>query len=325
MNAPPFPRLLGDIGGTNARFALQDEAGIGRVQVLRCADFPTLQRAMAHYLEQQRVQVREAALGIANPVHSDRLRMTNHHWEFSISEVRSELGLQRLLVINDFAAQALALPLLPAQELQRVGGGSAVAGATRAVVGAGTGLGVGALLPQGDGSWQPLAGEGGHVSFSPSDEEEVELWRHARTRHGHVSAERLLCGRGLELIHEWLCCRDGVGDFALDAAAITRRGLQGEDARCRKVLEMFCGMLGTLAGNVALTLDARGGVYIGGGIVPRLGEWFAASPFRRRFEDKGRFASALAAIPVHVIHSAWPGLIGAGAALQQPPRESRDA
>ncbi len=316
MNLPGFPRLLGDVGGTNARFALQHREGIGHVQVLRCADFASLQQALRHYLQGQGVSVRHAALGIANPVHSDSLRMTNHHWNFSVEQVRAELGLQDLLVINDFAAQALALPVLPDHELQQVGGGRGVPGAARVVLGAGTGLGVGALLPAGKGRWQALAGEGGHVSFSPADEQEVDLWRHARQLHGHVSAERLLSGSGLELIHRWLGERAG-GAPARDAAAITRGALHEGDELCRQTVRMFCGMLGTLAGNLALTLDARAGVYVGGGIVPRIAELFAASPFRQRFESKGRFTSTLAEIPVYVIHSAWPGLLGAGAALQQ--------
>ncbi len=324
MSLPGFPRLLGDIGGTNARFALQHPGGIDRVQVLRCADFDSLQQALRHYLQAQRASVRHAALGIANPVHSDSLRMTNHHWSFSIEQLRAELGLQELLVINDFAAQALALPVLPDHELQQVGGGRAAPDAARVVLGAGTGLGVGALLPAGEGRWQALAGEGGHVSFSPADEQEVELWRHARERHGHVSAERLLSGSGLELIHRWLGELAG-GAPERDAAAITRGALHEDDELCRQTLRMFCGMLGTLAGNLALTLDARAGVYVGGGIVPRIAGLFAASPFRQRFEAKGRFAGALAEIPVYVIHSAWPGLLGAGAALQQHLQGRSDA
>jgi glucokinase len=317
MTPATAPRLVADIGGTNARFALQHDDRIDRMQVLACAEFATLGDALRHYLQGQGAQVRHAALGIANPVHGDRLRMTNHHWEFSIDALRRELGLDTLLVLNDFATLALALPLLPAQELRQVGGGEADERAPRAVVGAGTGLGVAGLLPAHAGSWLPVAGEGGHVSFSPADDDEAELWRFARKRHGHVSAERLLCGRGLELIHAWLCERDGAADEAGDAAAITRRAMDQSDARCARAVDMFCGMLGTLAGNVALTFDARGGLYIGGGIVPRLGEHFARSPFRARFEAKGRFATALARIPVQVIHSPWPGLLGAGAALRQ--------
>ena len=317
MTPATAPRLVADIGGTNARFALQHDGRIDRMQVLACADFATLGDAVRHYLQGHGVQVRHAALGIANPVHGDRLRMTNHHWEFSIDALRRELGLDTLLVLNDFATLALALPLLPAQELRQVGGAEPEADAPRAVVGAGTGLGVAGLLPARRGTWLPVAGEGGHVSFSPADDDEAELWRFARRRHGHVSAERLLCGRGLELIHAWLCERDGAAGEARDAATITQRALGGEDARCARAVDMFCGMLGTLAGNVALTFDARGGLYVGGGIVPRLGEHFARSPFRARFEAKGRFATALARIPVLVIHSPWPGLLGAGAALRQ--------
>ncbi len=325
MTTHSFPRLVADIGGTNARFALHIGHDIGRMQVLACADFAQLADAVRYYLRACDAQVRHAALGVANPVHGDFLRMTNHHWEFSIEALRRELGLDSLLVLNDFATLALALPLLPSDELRQIGGACAVAHAPRAVVGAGTGLGVAGLMPTRDGGWLPVAGEGGHVSFSPADDDEAELWRFARARHGHVSAERLLCGRGLELIHAWLCARDGETANAVDAAYITDHALRRDDARCTRAVDMFCGMLGTLAGNVALTFDARGGLYIGGGIVPRLGDYFARSPFRERFDAKGRFSQALARIPVQVIQSPWPGLLGAAAALRDHLGERTDA
>ncbi len=312
-----LPYLLADIGGTNARFALQRDGRISDIRVLACADFPNLQDAMRVYLRSTSTEVRHAAIGIANPVYTDRVRMTNHHWEFSIDALRREMGLETFLVMNDFAALALSLPYLPEQELRRIGGGQAEPRAARGVVGAGTGLGVGALVASSDGSWQAVAGEGGHVSFSPMDEEEVDLWRFAHTRYGHVSAERLLQGRGLELIHEWVCSGSLHGTTPMPAAHISELGLSGADARCRRSLELYCRILGTVAANVALTFDARGGLYIGGGIVPRLGDFIARSSFRARFEDKGRLSVLLARIPVLVIHSPWPALIGAGVGLRQ--------
>ncbi|MBU6441304.1 MAG: glucokinase [Betaproteobacteria bacterium] len=317
MMPTPLPHLLADIGGTNARFALEQDGRIGEIRVLACADYPSLQEAMRAYLRTSSTEVRHAAIGIANPVYTDRVRMTNHHWEFSIEALRREMGLETFLVMNDFAALALSLPFLPEQELRRVGGGQAEPRAARGVVGAGTGLGVGALVASADGSWQAVAGEGGHVSFSPVDEEEVDLWRFAHARYGHVSAERLLQGRGLELIHEWVCASSRQPGAPLPAARITELGLGGADAACRRSLELYCRILGTVAANVALTVDARGGLYIGGGIVPRLGDFLEQSSFRARFEDKGRLSVLLARIPVLVIHSPWPALIGAGVGLRQ--------
>ncbi len=316
MSTSP-PRLLADIGGTTARFALQLDGGIDRVRVLACADYPSMQDAIRAYLREQAVDVRQAAIGIATPVTTDDVRMTNHHWAFSIQATRQELALDTLLVMNDFAALSLSLPYLPAHELRRIGGADPEPRAARGVVGAGTGLGVGALVPTADGAWQAVAGEGGHVSFSPFDEEEIDLWRFAHARFGHVSAERLLQGRGLELIHEWVSGGTGGMRAGFSAARITELGLRAADPLCRRSLEVFCRLLGTVASNVALTVDARGGLFIGGGIVPRLGDFVAQSAFRARFEDKGRMSPLLARIPVFVIHSPWPALIGAGVGLRQ--------
>ncbi len=311
-----WPRLVADIGGTNARFALETApAVLEDVEVLPCASFPTLEAAMRSYLARVGTRaVAHAAIGIANPVTGDWVQMTNHHWAFSIEATRLALGLTSLIVINDFTALALALPHLPRNELVQVGGGEAVAGSPLALIGPGTGLGVSALLPY-PGGYSPLAGEGGHVSFAPFDEREAAIWHYARERHGHVSAERLLSGPGLVLIYHALAALAGEPEQDLSAADITSRGLSGTCPRCRETLDAFCAMLGTAAANLALTLGARGGVYLGGGIVPRLIDYFKTSPFRPRFEDKGRFSAYLAAIPVFVIDSRYPALIGASAAL----------
>ena len=318
MTTPnPYPRLLADIGGTNARFALETAPGVLEdIDVLPCKDHPTLEAAIRHYLAAADCHsVHHAAIGIANPVNGDQVRMTNHHWSFSIAATRQALGLHTLLVLNDFTALALALPHLPPHELVQIGGGALQHG-TKALIGAGTGLGVSGLLPHG-ASWVAIAGEGGHVAFAPANEQEVALWRYAQQRVGeHVSAERLLSGPGLELIYDFLAQADGEGAEPLPAAAISERGLAGLCPRCEQVLQLFCGMLGSAAANLAVTLGAVGGVYIGGGVVPRLGEMFARSPFRARFEAKGRFSDYTRALPVFVIHAAYPALTGVRAALR---------
>jgi len=180
--------------------------------------------------------------------------------------------------------------------------------------GAGTGLGVSGLIPAGDG-WVALGTEGGHASFSQRDEGEVAILRHARHQFPHVSSERLLSGPGIELIHRALVERAGVAAEMLGAPAITRRGLDGSDPLCAEVLDVFCGMLGTVASNLAVTLGAFGGIFIGGGIVPRLGEYFDRSTFRERFEDKGRFSSYVAAIPTFVVTADHATFVGASAVL----------
>lgn len=309
-----LPRLIADIGGTNARFALEVDGELTRIEVLPCREYPTLEAAMRSYLERHDAKPAHAAIGIANPVTGDEIKMTNHHWAFSIEATRLALGLETLLVLNDFTVLALSLPHLPKKELVQVGGGEAQPHAAIALLGAGTGLGVSGLIPTRDGHMLPLAGEGGHASFAPFNDKEAAVWQYAYKKLGHVSIERFLSGPGLELIYEALSALSG-GSATLTAAEISERGLANTDPRARETLDLFCAMFGTAASNLALTLGAFGGVYIGGGIVPKLGDYFANSPFRARFEEKGRFASYLARIPVFVIHSAWPGMIGASAAL----------
>jgi glucokinase len=331
--APPYhtisksfadgPRLLADIGGTNARFAL--EPGPGRVElidVLPCAAYATLADALRAYLASPKVAaagagtVCHAAIAIANPVVGDLVRMTNHHWEFSIEALRRECGFATLLVVNDFSALARALPRLEASQKRQVGGGTAREHSPLGLIGAGTGLGVSGLIPAGAG-WSALRSEGGHVTFSPADETEIAILQFAWRQFGHVSAERLLSGAGLELIYRALAHHTGQPDEELDAAAISRRALAGECRLCDQVLEAFCGMLGTVAGNLAVTLGAQGGIYIGGGIVPRLGERFAQSSFRTRFEQKGRFVDYLAQVPTFVITAEYPAFPGVSAILSE--------
>ena len=316
----PFPRLLADVGGTNARFAWQASAGapITDVRVLPCAEHPTLQAAMHAYLDglgQCRPQA--AAIAIANPITGDEVRMTNHHWAFSQSAVKAEFGLQNLQLLNDFTALALALPVLPADELRQVGGGAAVADAPIALLGAGTGLGVSGLLPDRRGGWLPINGEGGHVTLPAVSARERLVMDGLIQRYGRASAERLLCGQGLVDACAILCAADGVPERALaHAAEVTEAALAGGLPQAVEALTHFYALLGSVAGNLALTLGARGGVYIGGGIVPRLGEAFERSPFRQRFEAKGRFSAYLQAIPVWVITSRQsPALLGAARAL----------
>ena len=318
--AAPFPRLLADIGGTNARFAWQSSPGapLGDVGVLPGADFPTLQAAMHAYIDglgQGRPQ--SAAIAIANPITGDQVRMTNHDWAFSQSAVKAEFGLHTLRLLNDFTALALALPDLPAHERRAVGGGAAVPGVAIGLIGAGTGLGVSGLLPDGRGGWVPLEGEGGHVTLPAVTGRERQVMDGLIRRYGHASAERVCCGQGLVDTCAILCEADGAAMQELDSArAISEAALQSGHPQAKEALEIFCALLGSVAGNLALTLGARGGVYIGGGIVPRLGEHFDRTPFRARFEAKGRFTHLLQGIPTWVITSTQsPALLGAARAL----------
>lgn len=316
IHHPDGARLLADIGGTNARFALEPAPGkLQAVQTLACADHARFEDAVRFYLAGVNAHVRHAVIAIANPVDGDAIRMTNHHWTFSIESARRALDLETLLVVNDFTALAMSLPALKAGDLAQVGGGAPLAGAAIGLVGAGTGLGVSGLVPSGE-RWIPLNSEGGHVAFSPLDEREVTVLRHAWQRYDHVSAERFVSGPGLVLIREALAVSRGMThDRELSPSDIVTRGLSGGDALSLEAVDCFCGMLGTVAANLAVTLGARGGIYIGGGVVPRLGAYFVASPFRPRFERKGRFSEFTARIPTWLITAPYPALQGASAIL----------
>lgn len=317
LNPDSLPRLVGDIGGTNARFALINVPGglPEQVETYRCADFGSPLELIEHYLSACGVRPRWAAIGIANPVAGDEVRMTNHAWAFSIEALRRDLGLTRLHFLNDFTALALSIPALASHELRPVGGGRAAVGCAIGVVGPGTGLGVSGLLPRGDG-WVALEGEGGHITLAASTAHEAELIAMLARRHSHVSAERLISGPGLVALHETNAALRGCSVTALDPEEITRRALSGECELCVTSLNDFCALLGTVAADIALILGARGGLFIGGGIVPRLGAFFDASPFRARFEHKGRFSAYLAEIPTIVIDAPWPALIGAARSLE---------
>jgi glucokinase len=324
-SGPDRLRLIADIGGTYARFALETAPGrFERVASLRCAEHADFQAVVRAYLAglPEVAPLQHAAVAIANPVEGDEVRMTNSPWHFSIEQVREQLGLETLLVVNDFTALAMALPRLAPHELRQVGGGEARPRSVLGVLGAGTGLGVSGLIPAGHSGegWVALGTEGGHASFAPRDEREIAILRFALREHEHVSFERLASGPGLELIRRALGEREGLPSETLPAPEITRRGLDGSDPLCREALDVFCGVLGTVASNLAVTLGAIGGIFIGGGIVPRLGTYFDRSPFRRRFEDKGRFGAYLAGIPTFVVTAEQATFIGASAILAEQLR-----
>ena len=315
----PFdsPRLIADIGGTYARFALETTQGqFEHIASLRCADHVDFHAAIKAYLATlPKVQIQHAGVAIANPVEGDQVRMTNYHWQFSIEEMRQRLGLDTLVVVNDFTALAMALPRLSARDVRQIGGGAANKQSVIGLLGSGTGLGVSGLIPAGEG-WIALGTEGGHTSFSPRDEREIALLRFAWKQFQHVSFERLLSGPGLELIYRATADFAGRSAEDLQAPEITQRALDGSDPVCVDTLDLFCVLMGTAAANLAVTLGALGGIYIGGGIVPRLGSYFDQSQFRQRFEEKGRFSSYLAAIPTYVITAEHATFIGASAILE---------
>jgi glucokinase len=311
-------RLIADIGGTNARFALLDGSRPRDELVLACADYPDLVSAVEHYLVTVGAsRPTEAAMAIAGPITGDIVRMTNHVWQFSASQTRQRLGLRRLIILNDFTALAMSLRHLPPDSLDPIGGGRPVANQPIAVLGPGTGLGVSGLIPAGE-HWIPLQGEGGHVTVSVMNEREMAVLGQLHQRFSHVSAERVLSGPGLVNLYEALCGVEGVVPQTLTPPDVTRRAREASCRLCLEAVSIFCGLLGTMAGNLVLSLGALGGAYIGGGIVPSLGRLFTSSPFRDRFEDKGRYADYLSRVPTYIIRAELPALIGLHLAFTEP-------
>jgi glucokinase len=301
-------RLIADIGGTNARFALAGPDGRPHdEQRLLVADFPGPVEAARAYLAGRKV--RDAVFAVATPVHSDRVALTNSPWVFSVRATKEALGLDRFVVINDFTAQALAVPRLAPDERVQLGGGEP-RGDAIAVIGPGTGLGVAGLIRVRD-EWHPIPSEGGHVSFAPHDEREAAVVLQLQRRFGHVSNERVLSGPGLVNLAAALAALDGAEFDVTDPHEVARRAETGECRFCREALERFSSLLGAAAGDLALLFCATAGVYIGGGLCKRLGGVFDAGRFRAAFVAKGRFEQYLSAIPVYLVIRRDPGLLGA--------------
>ena len=315
--------LVADIGATNARFALIGPEGVIEPRILACRHHATLAGAAEAYLADVKPAKPplDGAIAIASPVDGDWVSVTNNPWSFSITSLKERLGVRRLEVVNDFTAQALAVPLLGAEDRRQVGRGSAKGGAPIAVLGPGSGLGMASLIAT-PGGWLPVPGEGGHATMAPATPQEGRVLDLLREDFGHVSAERVISGDGLCNLHRALTMLAGHPPEPLTAADITGRAQAGEDPVCAEAVAMFCAMLGTVAGNLALTLGAFGGVYIGGGIVPRLGPDFDNSAFRERFEAKGRFRDYLAHIPTSLVTHPLPAFLGLKAVLERAPATS---
>ncbi len=305
--------LIGDIGGTNARFALVEADGsIHSVLPLTCGQYPTLADACEDYLAKiaHAEKPRYGALAVASPILGDQVSLTNLHWSFSIEATRTRLGLAKLEVVNDFVAAALAIPHLPADGVVKIGRGEAVAGAPIWAVGPGTGLGAAALVWTGL-NWMPLSSEGGHMTIAAANDREAEILSVLRRRVGHVSAERVVSGPGLVNLYSAIAQLEGKEvEPGILPATVSARGLGRSCPICVETLDVFASMLGTVASDLAIVLNARGGLYIAGGVVPRLMPWFVDSGFRARFEQKGRFSGFLAAVPTYVIMQPLPALTG---------------
>jgi glucokinase len=309
---------VADIGGSEARFALvRPDGTMTRPRAYPLNDYPSLVSAIDAYLGEETPPARpvQAVLAVAAPVTGDQVTLTNHSWTFSIEAVRQHLELRRIRAINDLAAHAIAIPRLGEVDRIQIGPGAPVAGAPIGLIAPGTGLGISALIPTPNGAIA-VEGEGGHVTMAPADEQESAVLDLMRRRYGHVSAERCVSGLGLVNLYTALCDLARTPAAPFTPAEITNPQTWNEDPRTREATMMFCAMLGTVAGNLALTLGSHGGIYMAGGIVPKLGTTFAESGFRARFEAKGRFRGYLAAIPSYVVTRPLSALVGAATLLK---------
>jgi glucokinase len=320
---PNYIGLVGDVGGTNARFALVDsERRVRNLHIYTAARYGSLNEIIADYLERTvgRRRPPRAVIAVAGPVLDGEITFTNLDWMVSEGDLVATFEFEAVKLLNDFAAQALACPRLDPQDLRPIGPKLRGGGPDCPIVilGAGTGFGVAALArgPLGD---LAVATEGGHAAFAPNDEVEAEVWRRLRAEYGRVSIERLLSGHGLFELYRILCELNQSDGACADEKAVMEAGNAGDPAAAA-ALDRFCAILGSVAGDLALTFGARGGAFISGGIAPRMADRLAASPFRARFEDKGRLQDYVKDIPTPLVLHPYPAIIGAARELEQMER-----
>lgn len=312
--------LVADIGGTNARFALADDNGVGYsdAATLSCGRFHSLQDAISQYLQDcGHPDISSACLAVAGPVSGDPVAVTNHHWRFGTRQLQGNLGLRHCLVINDFEAIGYAIPHLGEDDLAQLGDTPPPASGDTlhyAVVGPGTGLGAAAVTVR-RGSAEVLSSEAGHLSFAPGDAAEIEIMRCLQSHFVRLSYERLLSGPGIVNLYQALAETSGTEPQNLTSELICQAAVERSNRLCVDALERFFAMLGAFAGDMVLAFNARDGVYIGGGIASRYLEQIQGSDFRTRFQCKGRYSDTMMRVPTWLILHENPGLLGAAAHL----------
>ena len=313
------PFLVADIGGTNARFALATISGgavsVGEMHAFRAEDYESIRDAADAFLEAVRAKPKLACFAVAGPITDAVVEFTNSPWVLDIEKTRKNMKLDRLFAINDFEALATSVRELQPADLLNVKDGDGDPHAPVLVIGPGTGLGQALIVPAAGGD-RIIPTEGGHVAFAPADDEEIEVLRFIRREHKRVSIERLLSGRGLVNIHRALCAIAGTPRISLQADEITRAALTKEFPIAVKAVDMFCAVLGAAAGDAVLATGARGGVVLGGGILPKIRDAFLASAFTERFLDKGRMRDYVSAVSIKLIIRDGAALVGAAAKLK---------
>jgi glucokinase len=317
-----FPVLIGDIGGTNARFALiaEREAPLQSFPPVVTAEYPDIETAIeATVLARAERKLRSAIIDVAGPITGDAVPLTNAHWVLKPDDIMRRTGMADVILLNDFEALAMALTALGTGDLEPIGSGAAGASGAKVVLGPGTGLGVGALVDAG-GLMVPVPGEGGHVALGPDEADEFPLWTNIEPEHGRISAEALLCGRGLVRLYRAVARTEGVEPVHAKPPEITSAALTGSDPVASRTLSLYARLLGRLAGDMALVFMARGGAYIGGGISPRILPFLREGGFRRAFEAKAPHQAVMATIPTWVITRDNPAMPGLAAFAREPGR-----
>ncbi|MEW9806731.1 glucokinase [Mesorhizobium marinum] len=315
-----FPILIADIGGTNARFAVIDNADAipGEPQIVRTADFATIDDAIrTAVIERLSVRPRSAVIAVAGPVNGDEIALTNCPWIVKPRAMEETVGLKDVVVLNDFEAQALAVVALGDEHVEKIGGGEALPHAGRVVLGPGTGLGVAGLI-RSSGKWIPVPGEGGHMDIGPRTPRDYQIWPHIEPLDGRVSGEQILCGRGLVSTYRAVAITDGREIVHTTPAAVTRAALDKSDSVAEEALSLFVTCLGRTAGDLALVFKAQGGVYLSGGIAQKIIPALKAGNFRAAFDDKAPHSEWMAEIPVYVITDPLGALAGLAAYARAP-------
>ncbi|MGN1280903.1 MAG: glucokinase [Succinivibrio sp.] len=311
--------LVGDVGGTNARLSLVNLADgtLSNTKVYSSVENESLEKVIVKFREETGAQFDSACIAIATLLDGDYIKMTNNNWEFSISQMKANLGLKTLDFINDFTAMSMSTTAISRDEMTKIGGNEIDEDAPKAIYGAGTGLGVGYLIKV-NNKWVALSSEGGHVDMAATNKRQDEILQVLRTKFDHVSGERLLSGQGLVNVYKAIAVLNGHEVKDVEPCDVTAGAFAADPCPdCKETLDVFCSLMGSFGGNLAINLLTKGGVYIAGGIVPRFIDYFKNSDFREQFNAKGRFKDALEQIPVYVISNGDAGLLGAGAYVRQ--------
>ena len=318
----PFPVLIGDIGGTNARFSLvpHETGEVQRFPNVHTADFPSIDDAIeAAVIDKGGARPKSAMLALAGPIAGDKVPLTNCPWVVEPKKTVARFGLAEMVLLNDFEAQSLALPGLTESDVDPIGGGTMTADGARVVVGPGTGLGAGALVLARD-IWVPVPGEGGHIDLSPVSARDFAVWPHVERTGGRISAETLLCGAGMVRLYRAVAATDGVKPDLTTPQAVTEAGLAGTNPQAAETLSLFAAHLGRVAGNLALVFMATGGVFLAGGISSKIAPVLKSGLFRDAFLAKWPHGRLLEHMATSIVVKEDAALAGIAAFARAPSR-----